>query len=315
MTTPPEEKKVEIIDPNAKTEEPQGKKKVWQKILSIGEWVLIGALLIFDIFVISMRFSTNTGRGTNFFGNEIFIVQTGSMEGSQDLYDANPDWEIKDCPIDSAVFVQDAPATISEGDSQETIEFKQQMIDAYYGDIKVGDVMTFYYQVGTTVIVTHRVTAINIIHGQYGNVYRFTLRGDNPTGDKVVSAYSPTQTVQSDTGMVIGKVTRCEVGLGKFIVHFIQNKVLMGVLIIAPAGIMFVYEIAKIIVILQRSKEQARQEAQNNEVNELKEKLEQLQQQEPKKDKLAELREYKAMLDEGLITQEEYDQKKKELLG
>lgn len=290
------------------------KKNKAKTIRSIVEWTLIGVLLVFDVFIIAMRFSSSSNGATNFFGNEIFIVQTGSMEGSDEFYESHPEYEIKSAPVNSAVFVKVAPELIGENDSQEVATKKQQAIDAYYGSIKVGDVMTFYYQIGKTVIVTHRVTEIKTLDGKYGKVYEFTLRGDNPSGDKVVSPYSPTQKVNSSTGMVIGKVSKVDIGLGGFIVHFVQNKILIGILIIAPAAIIFIYEIVKIVMILQGNKKAELSSAQDEEIAMLKKQLEEIQEAPAKGDKLSALREYKTMLSEGLITEEEYEKKKHELL-
>lgn len=327
----PEQESVEAVEnpaeapaseaPEAPAAEATKKKSKVRRILGIVEWSLIGALLIFDIFIITMRFSSSANGVTNFFGNEVYIVQTGSMEGSADYYAQHPNWKIKDCPIDSAVFVKTAPPTISENDDVFTIANKQAAIDAYYSNIHAGDVLTFYYQVGKTVIVTHRVTEEpRVFLGQYGNVYEFTLMGDNPKGDQVVSPYSPTQKVNSSTGWVIGKVDSVNVGLGKFIVNFIQNKTLIGVLIIAPAAVMFLYEVGKIILLLVKDRQDRTLGQEKAELVALREQVARMGEQQPpvekpKDDKLSTLREYKAMLDEGLITQEEYEKKKNELLG
>ncbi len=295
----------------------QARRSKAKTVRSIVEWTLIAILLAFDIFVISMRFSSSSNGATNFFGNQIYIVQTGSMEGSEQFYKEHPEYKIQAAPVNSAVFVNLAPELIAESDTQETITRKQKAIDEYYGAIQIGDVMTFYYQIGKTVIVTHRVIAITVANGQYGNVYKFTLRGDNPSGDKVVTPYAPTQEVNSSTGMVIGKVTGVNPGLGGFIVNVVQNKVLMGVLIIAPAAAIFIYEIVKIALLVSAQKRGNLAGDSSEEIAALKEEIAALKGKndgDESSDDLTKLRSYKTMLDEGLISEEEYNAKKCELL-
>ena len=306
-------------------EEEQAKTPGWKKALSIVEWAGIILLLVFDIFIMSMRFSSNDSGATNFFGNQVYIVLTGSMQGSDEYYAEHPEFEIQACPIDSAVFVKKAPEPIITEDegNEEKIAQKQAALDEFYSDVKIGDILTFYYQIGKTVIVTHRVVDIRVADGKYGKVYNYTLMGDNPSGDQVVSAQSPTQSANSTTGLIIGKVTRVDMPLGWFLSNVIGNRVLIGILLIGPAAIMFIYEIGKIALILHKDYRERHPSAAEVELAALRERLNggapapaqtPPPAPAPAVDPLEQLRKYKMMLDEGLITQEEYDKKKEELL-
>ena len=312
----------EVVNQNPEIETPAPEIPKWRKALTIVEWVLICALLIFDIFIISMRYSSSDSGATNFFGNQVYVVLTGSMEGSPEFYAEHPEYEIKACPIDSAVLVDHAPAYISTEDEKDPaiVKEKQAKIDAYYEKVKVGDVLTFYYSVGKTVIVTHRIINKSVTQSEGRNVYTFILRGDNPSGDKVVSPTSPTQVVNSTMGLIIGKVNKVDMGLGWFLTHFVNNKVLIGILILVPAAIMFFYEVGKIIILVYQQKHGSKAALERAELEALRAQIADMQQtpapapSPAKEDPLETLRKYKSMLDEGLITQEEYDAKKAELL-
>lgn len=224
-------------------------------ILSIVGYSFIMLLLVLDIFLLIGKFNSSSSGVSNFFGTEVYTVLTGSMEGSDEYYASHPEFEIRDCPIDSALFVERAPDVIYEGESEETKVQKQAVIDEYYSKLKVGDVITFIFQLNKNYIITHRIIAVENNNG----VYTFILRGDNPTGDKQITTSSPTQTVTSDSGLIIGKVTGVNVFLGKFIVHFLNNKVAFGCTVLIPAGALFVYEIIRIIYLLTAGKREARE--------------------------------------------------------
>lgn len=223
------------------------KEPLWKKIVNIISYVFMGLLIVFDVVVLSAKVNMKSpDGGLNFFGTEIRLVQTGSMTGSDELYNANPDWEIKRIDVNDAVFVKLAPDVSSDA----------QVLEDYYGSFKLGDVMTFYFQMGTNIPVTHRI--IDIQKTAYN--YKFTLMGDNPTGDQTVSKYSPTQVVYSDSGLVIGKVTGVNKFMGNFLAAFVGNKVVLALVVIVPCGILMIYEIGKIVYYLIKNKQEAQRE-------------------------------------------------------
>ena len=256
-----------------------------RKALNIVIYVMLGLLLVFDVFLLIGRANSSSNGASNFFGTEVYTVLTGSMEGSDQFYAEHPEYEIKSCPIDSALFVKRAPTPIDEQDDQNTKENKKAALESFYGQLKVGDVLTFFFQSNRSNIVTHRIIKIE----KSDEVYRFTLRGDNPTGDKTITASSPTQSVSSDSGLVIGKVTGVNVPLGKFLVHVIQNKIVFGCLVLIPCGVMVLYEMGRIIYVLHSSKAQEVAEKRKEEerekdalIRELRAKVEKLQASEDK---------------------------------
>ena len=260
------------------TEAKNGKKSTSRKAVDVIEWILIVLLALFDILILIMRINMpSQDSGMNLFGNEVRIVLTGSMEGSEEFYASHPEYEIQSLPVDSAVTVRTVPT-----DEREQEEF--------YSDMKVGDILTFYYQLGSKAIpVTHRIVNIDAHTGTNGNeIYRFTCMGDNPTGDQTVSKFSPTQEVSSDSGLVIGKVTGVSVGLGWFLVHFVQNRMVVVFVVIVPCFAMMVYELVKVFMVIRKDKDskakaeaQARLDAQRSEVEELKKQIEELKKNKP----------------------------------
>ena len=257
-------------------------KSKFRRALSITGYIFLFLLLILDVLLIIGKLNSSSNGVSNFFGTEIYTVLTGSMEGSDEFYAEHPEYTIKSCPVDSAIFVKRAPEPIHDGDSEDLKITKQAAIDDYYSQLEVGDVLTFVYQHGRSFIITHRIIDIQVTDG----VYYFTLRGDNPTGDKTITASSPTQQVQSDSGLVIGKVTAVNVPLGNFIVHFLNNKVAFGLTILIPAGALFIYEIIRIVLLLTEDKRekktlelQAKEEEKNALIEELRKKVEALEKQ------------------------------------
>lgn len=257
----------------SKEKKQEGKKSAGRRALDIIEWTLIGLLGCFDILLLVLRTQMpSDDSGINWFGNEVRIVLTGSMEGSDSFYQEHPEYEIRSLPQGSAAFVNTVPQD----------EAKQQ---EWYASLQEGDVLTFYYPLGSRYVpVTHRIIEIDESMSGDSVSYSFVCRGDNPEGDQTVSPFSPTQTVRSDTGMVIGKVTGDSPGFGFFLTHFVQNKIVLVFLVIVPAFGMMVYEIVKVIVIINKDKKaeaeaatNAQLEDQSSQIEELKKQIEELQ--------------------------------------
>ena len=221
--------------------------KILKKVGSVASYVLIALLLLIDIFALYSKFSMQGKEGgMNFFGREVRLVLTGSMDGSDEFYEMeeNKDLEIKRIEQNDAVFVE----TVPYEDEAKSNEF--------YSSLKVGDILTFYFQLGTNIPVTHRIIKIT----DHETYYTYELRGDNPSGDQQVSKYSPTQVVNSDSGLVIGKVTGKSSFLGRVLYAFVEHKVVLALVVIVPSAIFMCYEIGKIIYYIYLNKKSKKEE-------------------------------------------------------
>lgn len=262
--------KDELVKEEKTSEEKKEESKSPLKIVwNIVSWVLVGFCLLFAVSIIVARVKMpNQNSVMSIGGTEMRIVLTGSMEGSDEFYEQNPEYEIKDLPVDTLLFIKKVPYH----DDEET---QARLQNEFYEDVKEGDILTFYYS-GTSYIVTHRV-----IEKTYENgIYTFVCRGDNPEGDKFISEASPTQTVKSNSGHIIGKVTGANFALGWTIKNVVQNKVVVILVIIVPSFIMMVYEIFKIFYILSEEKKdkinKEEKDKRDAELDELKRQIEEL---------------------------------------
>ena len=200
---------------------------------------ILAIFVSFSIFALISKFTMKSeGGAMNFFGHETRIVLTGSMEGSDEFYNEHPEYEIKKINTKDAVFI-------------DTVPNDEEKAQAFYHDIKVGDVLTFIYQAAGNVVVTHRVIAIE----ENAHHIVFTLRGDNPSGDKIVYPTDDRiQTVASDTGLIIGKVTGVNTFLGNLLYTLSSNKIVLVLLVIVPCGTIALYEIGKVVYYIYKNK-------------------------------------------------------------
>ena len=199
----------------------------------------------------------------NFFGHETRIVLTGSMAGEDQVYIDHPEYEIKKINVHDAVFINTVP----------TEEEKQK---EFYENIKVGDVLSFIYQKGGNVVVTHRIMKIE--QNEYH--YIFTMRGDNPKGDNIIYDNDQyTQTIYSDRGEILGKVVGVNGFLGNLLYVISSNKVLLILIVIVPSGLFALYEIGRIVFIVYMNKKEKQLALINKEQIEQLDELEKLRQE------------------------------------
>ena len=239
-------------------------KKVLKIILNVFFYLIIALIVAFDVFALVSKFSMKSETGAmNFFGHETRIVLTGSMEGDDGLYIDHPEYKIKKINVHDAIFIDTVPA-----DEEKQEEF--------YQDIKVGDVLTFIYQKGGNVVVTHRVVKIDINEHHY----IFTMRGDNPKGDNIIYDNDQyTQTVYSDRGEILGKVTGTNGFLGNLLYELSSNKLVLILIVIIPASIFALYEIGKIIFIIFMNKKEKQLALINKQQQDKLDELEKLRQE------------------------------------
>jgi len=233
-------------------------KKGLKITLNVFLYTILALLLAFDIFALVSKLSMKSETGAmNFFGHETRIVLSGSMEGNEEIYKAHPEYQIKRINVRDAVFIDTVPQ-----DEEKQKEF--------YHSIKVGDVLTFIYQKGGNVVVTHRVMKIE----ENEHHIKFTLRGDNPKGDNLV--YDNDQYLQyvySDTGEIIGKVTGTNAFLGNLLYGLSSNKLVLIFVVIVPASLLALYEVGKIIFAIYMNKKEKQlaliNEEKGNQLNEI----------------------------------------------
>lgn len=158
---------------------------------SIIKRILISVLLFIATGGVIMVLCLTGERGL--FGYQARIVMSSSMSKNQQVDAEN--YAIQDIPAGSLILIRLVPL----GDRAR---------GAFYASLKVGDILTFSYQViGGNTVITHRIQCIEKRDGGY----TITLCGDNGT-------HVGTQTIDtSDTqspNRVIGKVVSKSYFLG-----------------------------------------------------------------------------------------------------
>lgn len=157
------------------------------------KWIKIDIVLILLLSVVAVILAIHAFAVRGLFGYSARIVMSTSMEKNPQT-DVEQ-YDIGDIPARSFVLIKLVPS--EEGTR-----------DAFYAQLREGDVLTFVYQVmGGSVTVTHRICGIE----QSGGGYVFTLRGDNGTfaGTQVVDTADP-----SGGNRIVGKVVCCSPALG-----------------------------------------------------------------------------------------------------
>lgn len=199
--------------------------------------VLAVAMLIFTLVYRAK------GEAAVIFGYQLRIVVSGSME--------------PEIPVGSIVAVR----TPGEDDEE------------FYGQLKEGDVLTFYWFNASSlkdVVVTHRIVGIE----QTDEGYEFTMQGDAVESDR--------QVVTSGSGNIIGKVEWHSLALGK-IFTFLRSPGGIVCCLIVPAAAVICFETYRIVRLVR----EGRAEKRKTEAAERDEELERLRREleELKKDK------------------------------
>ena len=235
------------------------KKKFGGILLNILMYIFL-AICIFAVImtVVSKR---SVDGAAELFGYQIRIVTSDSM-GECEFTDVSG-YDIKSIPLRSMVFVKLMPDDPAK-------------LDAWYGDIEVGDVLTFRYVYVKQVTITHRVTSVTPVDGGYV----IELAGDNKTSDSNQLYQTIDTSIPNNVNYVLGEVVGQSYVLG-VIVSFLMEPVGTVALIILPCLVILILEVIKVVKMLTSDKKQkAREEAQqkDDELEELRRKLAALEQ-------------------------------------
>lgn len=239
--------------------------------------VVMYVFLAFCIFAVVLTLTSKKDKdGVTIFGTQMKLVVSESMAKSE--YTDVSEYEIKDIPLNSMVFVEVIP---EEGSAR----------DAWLENLKIGDVLTFHYTYTTQVTITHRIVDIRE-NGKGG--YYIDLKGDNKTASTVNMLEQTLDTSdQTSPNYVIGKVTGQSVFIGN-LVATLRTPLGMIFIVILPCLAIIAYDVVKIFSIamedkkkkaqdekvrLELEKEKAQQESerQRSEIEELKKKLAELE--------------------------------------
>ena len=201
------------------------------RVVSVITTVIVALFLVVAVFALAVtRVYRVQGETAELFGYQLRVVTSGSMEPN----------------IKQGALV--AIRTAEEGD------------ESFYEDLKVGDVLTFYWFNGATsadeVVVPHRIIAIQESDGRYV----FTLRGDAVEND--------TQTIAGDSGNIIGKVTWDSYVVGR-ILTFVRSSVGIVCCLILPAAVVICFEVVRIVKLVREGKEEQKKEKAQEEESEL----------------------------------------------
>ncbi len=252
-----------------------------KKVFNILTDVLVFAFVI--IGAISLLLTITSKRdedgAINVFGLQMRLVVSNSMEKC-DRTDVSQ-YEIKDIPIRSMIFIQVVPESDEEAED-------------WYSKLKVGDVVTFRYKYVSQETITHRI--VEITEKTTGG-YILTLEGDNKDSDaETLKQTIDTSLSDISPNYIIGKVTGQSRVLG-FIVYSLKQPLSMVFLMIIPCAIIIIFEVIKIIRIVgaerkkkfeeEKGKIEEEKEKQANEIEELKKQLAALKNQSEKPNKHA----------------------------
>lgn len=245
------------------------KSNVVKKVLKVSGWVLTYLFIALCLFAVIL---TLTGKksedgATTIFGRELRIVTTDSM-AHYEGFDTTG-YDIGSIPTGSMVFVERVPQTNA---------------NEWYATLKVGDVLTFRYTYGAKqYTITHRL--VDIKQKQSGG-YILTLKGDNKASENSETLEQTIDTSIESGNYVIGKVTGQSRFLG-FVVSAVSSTVGLICIVIIPCAIIIVYEVVKIVSVLnkdKKKKEKDEKQQMSNEIELLKKQIEQLKKTEEKQE-------------------------------
>lgn len=248
-----------------------------KKVIAIVLDVLLYTFLALAIVVVALTVMSKVAQkddpngAPNLFGYEMRYVETGSMEPAY--------------PVNTMIFIEKAPTNNEDAKK-------------WFDKVKVGDVLTFYYKIANQqVVITHRVVDIKpntdtmMVGGQEvaKGGYTIELKGDNTGEDgNVGSQYIHTYAHYNDMAVaddqlnyVIGKVVGQSVVLGN-VVTTLKNPLGMVLIIIVPCLIVVIFEVIRIISVINGEKQEKAkklQEEQSNEIENLRRQLALLQMQ------------------------------------
>lgn len=230
-----------------------------KKVLSIVVDVLFVCFFLLCLLglILTITAKRDVDGAVELFGLEMRLVLSPSMEKC-DQTDVSG-YKIKDIPVHSLIFIERVP----EGEEEAS---------AWYGELQVGDVLTFRYVYTEQETITHRI--IEIIPNANGG-YTITLAGDNKNTESGV-LQQVIDTSQTDSpNYVLGKVTGKSVVLG-YLFTAVRSPWGLFLIIIVPCLIIIALEVIRIVGVLSQKKKddlQAEQKKKDEEIEELKRRL------------------------------------------
>ena len=247
------------------------KRALFKRIAAILGDVLLFAFIGICCFVVVLTIvSKKDVDGTaTIFGYQLRFVKTASMEKCDATYDEIKQYDIKDIPINSLLFIETVPK-----DEAQALE--------WYSKIKVGDVLTFKYVYDyKQETITHRVTDIKEYYDGDGVLlgYDITLRGDNiPEGTNAQEQYIYTYEPEA-LNYVVGKVVSQNRFLG-LLAAALKTPLGLILVVMVPCSVIIITEVVRVVNLLNADKkEKAEREKseKQKEIDDLKERLRQLE--------------------------------------
>ena len=229
-------------------------KEKLKKIWDIASNVLLYVFMAICIFSLGLTiFAKKDTDGTaEVFGYQLRIVVTESMAKSE--HTDVSDFEIKSIPLRSMVFVEVVPED-------------EAAANAWYSELKVGDVLTFKYVYSSQVTITHRIISIE----EKGEGYEIRLEGDNKSCEETSGVQIiDTSKAATSPNYIVGKVVGQSKILG-FIMSILKEPAGLIFIIIIPCAIVIIMEIIKIMNVLNEEKQQKAKEENKKKDDELEE--------------------------------------------
>lgn len=238
-------------------------KELLKKIGKIAGNVVLYAFIIISLVGVLLTITAKKDAdGTaTIFGKQMRFVLSPSMEKCDETDVSG--FEIKDIPTKSVVFVEVVPDDNAEA-------------EAWYSDLKVGDVLTFKYVYVTQETITHRITKIE---AKETGGYLISLEGDNKSDETGALSQVIDTSEFASPNYIIGKVIGVNYPLGLF-VSLLKEPAILICFVILPSVAIIIFEVIRLIGIFgaeKKQKEQEEKEQQQNELDELRRRLAELE--------------------------------------
>ena len=234
-------------------------KKVGKSALNILLYFFIVVSVLGIILTVSSKKDMD-GTAT-IFGRQMRIVTSPSMEKS-DATDVSG-FDIKDIPTRSMVFIDVVPE-----DPEEAAK--------WYEELEIGDVLTFKYVYVKQETITHRI--VDKIATSDGG-YEIHLEGDNKDADDDVLTQIIYTADTNSPNYVIGKVTGQSYIFG-VVMSALRSTLGLILIIIVPSLLIVIYEVLKIVRVInadKRKREHEERVRQQSEIDELRRRLAELE--------------------------------------
>ncbi len=236
-------------------------KKIVNVILSVLTYLFF--FICITSLILSVLAKKDPDGAVSVFGKQMRVVLSDSM-AKCDQTDVS-DYEIKDIPVKSMVFIDLMPE--DEKEKNEWLE-----------DLEENDVLTFRYVYVQQETITHRIKSIT--ENKNGG-FTIVLEGDNKSSDSNILTQTIDTSEENSPNYVIGKVTGQSYFLG-LLVTAIKSPVGIICIIILPALIIAILEIIKLVDAFnskKKEKAQAEEKKKDEELDELRRKIKLLEEE------------------------------------